>query len=115
MIARPATSSTLREINLRTVFDMIRAQAPVSRAEIARRSGISKPTVSALLQDLLDLGLVEETVRDELGPTYGALFFAPGPRPRTCSRWTSARGTCAGPSPTWRATSCCAATPRSKG
>ncbi|TDT95401.1 putative NBD/HSP70 family sugar kinase [Streptomyces sp. 846.5] len=79
MIARPATSSTLKEINLRTVLDVIRAEAPVSRAEIARRTGISKPTVSALLQDLLEMGLVSETVRAELGPTYGALFFAPRP------------------------------------
>ncbi|MEY9965383.1 putative NBD/HSP70 family sugar kinase [Streptacidiphilus sp. MAP12-16] len=79
MIARPATSSTLKEINLRTVLDVIRAEPPVSRAEIARRTGISKPTVSALLQDLLEMGLVSETVRAELGPTYGALFFAPRP------------------------------------
>ena len=79
MIARPATSSTLKEINLRTVLDVIRTAPPVSRAEIARRTGISKPTVSALLQDLLDMGLVSETVREELGPTYGALFFAPRP------------------------------------
>ncbi|MEY9871244.1 putative NBD/HSP70 family sugar kinase [Streptacidiphilus sp. MAP12-33] len=79
--SKPATSATLREINLRTVFDMIRAQAPVSRAEVARQTGISKPTVSALLQDLLDLGLVAETPRgdERLGPTYGALFFAPRP------------------------------------
>jgi predicted NBD/HSP70 family sugar kinase len=80
--SKPATSATLREINLRTVFDMIRAQAPISRAEVARQTGISKPTVSALLQDLLDLGLVAETERDEqdAGPTYGALFFAPRPQ-----------------------------------
>ena len=79
MIARPATSSTLKEINLRTVLEVIRTAPPVSRAEIARRTGISKPTVSALLQDLLEMGLVSETVREELGPTYGALFFAPRP------------------------------------
>lgn len=79
--SKPATSATLREINLRTVFDMIRAQAPISRAEVARQTGISKPTVSALLQDLLDLGLVAEAERGEQdpGPTYGALFFAPRP------------------------------------
>ncbi|WP_037609488.1 ROK family transcriptional regulator [Streptacidiphilus rugosus] len=83
MPAKPATSATLREINLRTVFDVIRAQSPISRAEVARETGISKPTVSALLQDLLDLGLVAEAGqanRQELGPTYGALFFAPRPQ-----------------------------------
>ncbi|MFJ6214707.1 ROK family transcriptional regulator [Streptomyces sp. NPDC092296] len=79
MNARPATSTTLREINLRAVLDVIRAGAPISRAEVARRTGISKPTVSALLQDLLDMALVTETVREELGPTYGAVFFAPQP------------------------------------
>jgi predicted NBD/HSP70 family sugar kinase/biotin operon repressor len=82
MTAGPATSRTLKEINLRTVFQTIRAERPVSRAQLARRTGISKPTVSALLQDLLEMGLVAETGpqgRPAQGPTYGALFFSPRP------------------------------------
>ena len=80
MTAGPATSSTLKEMNLRAVLGVIRTGRPISRAEVARRTGISKPTVSALLQDLLEMGLVAETAHADPGsPTYGALFFAPRP------------------------------------
>src|SRR5207249_3325286 len=36
----------LKNLNERAVLEMIRAGAPISRAEISRRAGISKPTVS---------------------------------------------------------------------
>ncbi len=47
-------------MNERTVLEMIRERAPVSRAEIARAAGISKPTVSLALRALLEAGLVRE-------------------------------------------------------
>ena len=65
----------LKDLNERTVLDAIRAGAPISRAEISRRAGISKPTVSLALQSLLDAGLVRETEPDPGQPTYGATFF----------------------------------------
>jgi predicted NBD/HSP70 family sugar kinase len=65
----------LKDLNERTVLDAIRAGAPISRAEISRRAGISKPTVSLALQSLLDAGLVRETEPDPGRPTYGATFF----------------------------------------
>ena len=65
----------LKDLNERTVLDAIRAGAPISRAEISRRAGISKPTVSLALQNLLDAGLVRETAPDPGRPTYGATFF----------------------------------------
>lgn len=67
----------LKALNERTVFETIRARHPISRAEISRRVGISKPTVSAALAALLDSGLVRETGPGSDGPTYGALFFEP--------------------------------------
>ena len=51
--------------------------APISRAEISRRAGISKPTVSLALQSLLESGLVHETERQPDGPSYGAVYFEP--------------------------------------
>ena len=42
------------------MLDAIRAAAPISRAEVARRAGLSKPTVSLALQSLLESGLVRE-------------------------------------------------------
>src|SRR4051794_1035606 len=69
----------MRELNERTVLDAIRAHAPISRAEVSRRVGISKPTVSGVLRSLLDAGLVRETENGARGPSYGALFFEPVP------------------------------------
>src|SRR5262249_29446905 len=46
----------LKRINEESVLDTIRSGAPISRAEIARRAGISKPTVSLALRSLLEAG-----------------------------------------------------------
>src|SRR4051795_4257293 len=72
-----ATPPLLRDLNERTVLEAIRAGAPISRAQISRRSGISKPTVSAALQSLLDAGLVREAAVGPDGPGYGAVYFEP--------------------------------------
>jgi predicted NBD/HSP70 family sugar kinase len=74
-----ATPPLLKRLNERTVLETIRAGAPISRAEISRRVGISKPTVSLALQSLLDAGLVREARRGPDGPSYGAVFFEPIP------------------------------------
>src|SRR3954465_16065051 len=69
----------LKQLNARTVLEAIRAGAPISRAEISRRAGVSKPTVSLALQSLLDAGLVREASGDPGRPSYGAVFFEPVP------------------------------------
>jgi predicted NBD/HSP70 family sugar kinase len=76
---RPARAvpPLLKRLNERTVLEAIRAGAPISRAEISRRAGISKPTVSLALQALLDAGLVREAEKHPEGPRYGAVFFEP--------------------------------------
>ena len=77
--AARATPPLLKHLNERTVLEAIRSGAPISRAEISRRAGISKPTVSLALQTLVDAGLVREAVRGPSGPSYGAVFFEPIP------------------------------------
>jgi predicted NBD/HSP70 family sugar kinase len=74
-MTKAALPPLLKDINQRTVLESIRAGAPISRAEISRRAGISKPTVSLALQALLDAGLVRETEPEPGRPTYGALYF----------------------------------------
>src|SRR3954470_10089725 len=69
----------LKTLNERAVLDTIRADAPISRAEISRRAGISKPTVSLALRSLLEAGLVREVAHGGDGPSYGATFFEPVP------------------------------------
>ena len=77
--AARATPPLLKHLNERTVLEAIRAGAPISRAEISRRAGISKPTVSLALQTLVDAGLVREAASGPSGPSYGAVFFEPVP------------------------------------
>jgi len=71
------TPTLLRDLNERTVLETIRAGSPISRAEISRRSGISKPTVSLALESLLQADLVRETTDRPDGPGYGAVYFEP--------------------------------------
>ncbi len=74
-----ATAPLLKHLNERAVLEAIRGGAPISRAEIARRTGISKPTVSLALRALHAQGLVRETDADPSRPHYGAVFFEPVP------------------------------------
>jgi predicted NBD/HSP70 family sugar kinase len=74
-----ATPPLLKHLNERAVLEAIRGGAPISRAEIARRTGISKPTVSLALRALHSQGLVRETKPDPNRPHYGAVFFEPVP------------------------------------
>jgi predicted NBD/HSP70 family sugar kinase len=76
-MSRPATPPLLKDLNERTVLETIRSGGPISRAEISRRAGISKPTVSIALQSLLDAGLVQSAEPEGDGPRYGATFFEP--------------------------------------
>src|SRR5579864_122647 len=73
------TPSLLRAINERTVLDLIHRQGPLSRAQVARVSGLSKPTVSLTLTGLLDARLVREVGRQrgERGPS--ALLYELNP------------------------------------
>jgi predicted NBD/HSP70 family sugar kinase len=79
MVSTRATPQLLKYLNERTILEAIRAAAPISRAEISRRAGISKPTVSLALQALVDAGLVREAATGPGGPSYGAVFFEPVP------------------------------------
>src|SRR6202521_38687 len=73
------TPSLLRAINERTVLELIHRQGPISRAQAARISGLSKPTVSLALAELLDARLVREVGRSrgERGPS--ALLYELNP------------------------------------
>jgi DNA-binding transcriptional ArsR family regulator len=73
----PAAPPLLKDLNERTVLETIRVGAPISRAEISRRAGISKPTVSLALESLRESGLVREAKRLPDGPSYGAVYFEP--------------------------------------
>lgn len=70
------TWASVRESNAALVLDVIRGDPPLSRAEVARRTKLSKPTVGSVLNDLLAAGLVREvSAPDETH--YRAVYFEP--------------------------------------
>src|SRR5437588_12909504 len=54
----PGTPSLLRALNERTLLEYLRSHPPTSRAQLARATGLSKPTVSQALAGLEQGGLV---------------------------------------------------------
>lgn len=57
----------IRKKNRMLVLDMIRKRRPVSRTEIARLTGMSAASAGRIVADLLEMGLVKETVRTSAG------------------------------------------------
>jgi predicted NBD/HSP70 family sugar kinase len=51
---------SLRELNRGRVIDVLRGRGHASRAEIARATGLSRSTVSSIVGDLIDAGVVNE-------------------------------------------------------
>src|SRR5215467_12325806 len=48
-----ATSETARDINRRIVLNLIRTHQPISRADLARHSGLQRSTVSVITEQLV--------------------------------------------------------------
>ncbi len=55
-----ATNFTTRDINRRIVLDLIRTQQPISRADIARRSGLQRSTITQIADQLIAQNWIEE-------------------------------------------------------
>jgi len=68
-----ATSETARDINRRIVLDLVRTRQPISRADLARCSGLQRSTISLITEQLIE----------EQWVTEGAMGHAPrGRKPR---------------------------------
>src|SRR4051794_17779043 len=67
---RAGSLESLRRLNRLRVIHALRNEGEISRADIARRTGLSRSTVSSLVADLQSDGLVIE--RPEPGSAYGA-------------------------------------------
>ncbi|MBN1139099.1 MAG: ROK family transcriptional regulator [Anaerolineae bacterium] len=57
---RTGDQALVREINLSTVLRYLHEGAPLSRAGLASLTGLNKTTISSLIEELLDRGLVRE-------------------------------------------------------
>lgn len=54
-----ARFGNIKEKNLKTLFNMIAEHAGISRAQLAREAGLSKPAVSAMVDELISRGYVK--------------------------------------------------------
>lgn len=59
-IRGPVSHSAMRELNRAHVLEVIHREGPISRSDLVRRTQLAKPTVTAIVQDLLDAAVVRE-------------------------------------------------------
>lgn len=65
---KTADSEWMRAINRFHVLDCLRRHEPIARIELAQRTNLSPATISAIVQDLQDEGLVVQAqVQDDIG------------------------------------------------
>src|SRR5512136_2766931 len=69
-----ASSETARDINRRILLNLIRSRHPISRADLARSTGLQRSTISAIVGQLIKEGWVVEGIVGRLPrgrrPTY---------------------------------------------
>jgi predicted NBD/HSP70 family sugar kinase len=80
MVAPAARPDAMRRHNLALILAQVHRDGALTRAELTARLGLSRSTIGALVADLVDLGLVQESV-----PTGGTRAGRPshvvGPHP----------------------------------
>ena len=64
---RTGDQALVREMNLSTVLRYLHGGAPLSRAALAGLTGLNKTTISSLVEELIDRGLVHEVGLDTSG------------------------------------------------
>jgi predicted NBD/HSP70 family sugar kinase len=62
-----ARSNTIRDINRQIVLNYIREEGPISRADIAKTTALQRSTISLIVEELLQTGLIEEFYGESSG------------------------------------------------
>ncbi len=65
--ASVARSDTIRNINRQIVLNYVRERSPISRAEISHETELQRSTVSLIVEELKEQGLVEEIEGESTG------------------------------------------------
>jgi glucokinase-like ROK family protein len=60
-IQATADQGLIRKLNIAVILDILRRYAPLSRAELAARTGLNRSTVSIIVNNLIEEGFVQET------------------------------------------------------
>ncbi len=65
---RQGTFQWMKSVNKSIILNKIRTDAPISRAQIAKETKLTPPTVSSNVKELIDQGIVIES---KLGESQG--------------------------------------------
>jgi predicted NBD/HSP70 family sugar kinase len=65
--ANVARANTIRDINRQIVLNYVRELGPISRADIARETALQRSTVSLIVDELANHGLIEEVSGESTG------------------------------------------------
>jgi predicted NBD/HSP70 family sugar kinase len=65
--ANVARSNTIRDINRQIILNYVREEGPISRADIAKITALQRSTVSIIVEELLNTGLIEEIYGESSG------------------------------------------------
>jgi glucokinase-like ROK family protein len=77
---RTGAQALVREINLSSVLHYLHGDPPLSRSQLAGLTGLNKTTVSSLVEELLDRGLIHEVGLDTSGGGRPATLLELNPR-----------------------------------
>jgi predicted NBD/HSP70 family sugar kinase len=72
-----ARSNTIRDINRQIVLNYVREQGPISRADIARETDLQRSTISLIVNELKEFGLIQEIHGESSGGRPPALLTLP--------------------------------------
>ena len=75
-----AKPSLVRAINLRATFDLVNRSGPVAAPDVVRRTGLSKPTVADVLNQLVEAGILIRVGRTSGLPGPTAQLYDVNPR-----------------------------------
>ncbi|MCS7058276.1 MAG: ROK family transcriptional regulator [Meiothermus sp.] len=64
----PLDQHSIKRQNRRRILEALRRSGPISRATLARAVGLTKSTVSSLVQEMLEEGLLSEGAPQSVGP-----------------------------------------------
>lgn len=65
--ANVARSDTIRDINRQIVLNYVREKAPISRADISHETALQRSTVSLIIDELKEQGLIDEIEGESTG------------------------------------------------
>ncbi|MFN2304773.1 MAG: winged helix-turn-helix transcriptional regulator, partial [Anaerolineales bacterium] len=74
-----ADQESIRKVNTSIILNVLRLQAPISRAELAAQTKLNRSTVTNIINELIDEGLVLEldTMESKIGRPGIALALKP--------------------------------------